>query len=81
MSVAAEKVAEMLALSPEDRAFLARRLIASLDEMTDAEAETQWRDAIDRRSKEIEEGRVQCRPVENVIEEIKAKLDANRRSS
>jgi putative addiction module component (TIGR02574 family) len=76
MSVAAEKVAEVLALSSEDRAFLARRLIASLDEVTDADTEVQWQEAIDRRSAEIEQGSVQCRPVEEVLRDIKAKLDA-----
>jgi hypothetical protein len=41
MSIAAEKVAEVLALPEEDRAFLVRRLIASLDDTVDADAETE----------------------------------------
>jgi putative addiction module component (TIGR02574 family) len=81
VSVAAKKVAEVLALPEKDRAFLARQLIASLDETVDADAETQWHKVIDRRSREIEEGKVTCRPVEQVVKEIRKKLHARRQSS
>ncbi len=81
MSVAAEKVAEVLALPEQDRAFLAHKLIASLDNATDADAETLWNDVIDRRSREIEEGKVNCRPVEVVIQEVREKLHARRQPS
>lgn len=64
MSIAAEKVAEVLALPEQDRAYLARQLIASLDDTVDADAETQWHEVIDRRSREIEESKVSCHPVE-----------------
>lgn len=76
MSIAAEKVAEVLALPERDRAFLARRLIASLDDTVDADAETQWDEVIDRRSREVEEGKVSCRPVEQVVQDIRKKLHA-----
>src|ERR1051326_6293098 len=76
MSIAAEKLAEVLALPEQDRAFLARQLIASLDDTVDADAETQWQDVIDRRSREIEEGKVICRPVEQVVQDIRHKLHA-----
>jgi len=81
MSVAAEKIAEMLALPVQDRAFLAHQLITSLDNVVDADAEGQWREAIDRRSREIEEGRVHCRPVEETVRDIRAKLHARRQPS
>lgn len=81
MSIAAEKVAEVLALPQEDRAFLARRLIASLDDTVDTDAETQWREVIDRRSREIQEGSVTCRPVEQVVQDIRHKLHARRQPS
>jgi putative addiction module component (TIGR02574 family) len=81
MSIAAEKVAEVLALPEEDRAFLARRLIASLDKTVDADAETQWNEVIDRRSREIERGDVSCRPVEQVVQDIREKLRARRQPS
>lgn len=81
MSIAAEKVAEALAMPVEDRAFLARKLIASLDGVIDADAETEWHEVIDRRSREIDEGKVACRPVEEVIQDIRQKLHARRNPS
>ena len=81
MSVIAEKVAEMLALPQSDRAYLARQLIASLDDTVDADAETQWQEVIDRRSREIEEGKVNCRPVTETVRDIRAKLHARRQPS
>jgi putative addiction module component (TIGR02574 family) len=81
VSVAVEKVAEVLALAEQDRAFLAHQLIASLDETVDADAEAQWNEVIDRRSREIEEGKVSCRPVEQVVENIRNELDARRQPS
>ena len=81
MSIAAEKVAEVLALPEHDRAFLARQLIASLDNTVDADAETQWQEVIGQRSREIEEGKVICRPVEQVVQDIRSKLHARRQPS
>ena len=81
MSIAAKKVAEVLALPEKDRAFLARELIASLDDAVDADAETQWNEVIDRRSREIEQGKVNCRPVEQVVQDIRKKLHARRQPS
>ncbi len=81
MSIAAEKAVEMLALPEEDRAYLARQLIASLDDTVDADAETQWHEVIDRRSREIEEGKVSCRPVERAVQVIRHKLHAHRQPS
>jgi len=81
MSIAAEKMAEVLALPEQDRAFLARQLIASLDDAVDTDAETQWETVIDRRTREIEEGKVSCRPVEQVVQDIRQKLHARRQPS
>jgi putative addiction module component (TIGR02574 family) len=81
MSIAAEKVAEVLALPEEDRAYLARQLIASLDDTVDPDAETQWQEVIDRRSREMAEGRVDARPEEEVIRDIRRKLHARRPAS
>jgi putative addiction module component (TIGR02574 family) len=81
MSIAAEKVAEVLALPEQDRAYLARQLIASLDDTVDADAEAQWNEVIDRRSREIEEGKVACRPIEETVRDIRAKLHARRQPS
>ena len=81
MSVTAEKVAEVLSLPPRDRAYLARQLLASLDDTIDADAEAQWNEVIDRRSRDIDEGKVTCRPVEDVVQDIRAKLNAHRQPS
>jgi hypothetical protein len=81
MSVAAEKMAEVLALPVEDRAFLAHQLIASLDNVVDVDTEARWREVIDRRSREIEEGEVRCRPVAESVRDIRAKLHASRQPS
>ena len=81
MSIAAEKVAEVLALPEEDRAFLARKLIASLDNAVDEDAETQWLEVIDRRSLEIDQGNVTCQPMEKVVQDIRTKLHARRQPS
>ena len=81
MSLPAEKVAEVLALPAPDRAYLAHQLIASLDPQQDADAEAKWHEVIDRRSREIEEGKVACRPVDEVVQDIRAKLNAHRQPS
>ncbi len=78
MSTAAKKMAEVLALPEQDRAFLARRLIASLDQTVDRDAEARWQEIIDRRTGEIEEGNVSCRPVEEIVQDIRNKLHARR---
>jgi hypothetical protein len=81
MSIAAEKVAEMLAMPERDRTFLVRQLIASLDNTVDEAAEKEWEEAIDRRSREIDAGEVRCRPVEETVRDIRGKLDARRKPS
>jgi putative addiction module component (TIGR02574 family) len=72
MNVTAEKIAEVLALPEQDRAYLAHQLITSLD----ADAEAQWNEVIDRRSRELTEGRVDARPEEEMIAGIRTKLHA-----
>ena len=81
MSITAEEVAEMLARPMQDRAYLARQLIASLDDTVDADAETPWHEVIDRRSREIEDGKVNCHPVEQVVQDIRNQLHARRQPS
>lgn len=78
MIVTAEKVAEVLALPEQDRAFLAHQLLASLDNTVDSDGESQWHELIDRRSREMAEGRVDTCSEEEVIRDIRAKLNAAR---
>jgi hypothetical protein len=81
MSIAAQKVAEVLALPEKDRALLARLLIASLDDGVDTDAETQWHEDIDWRSRQIEEDKVTCRPADRVVKDFRHKLHARRQPS
>jgi hypothetical protein len=81
MSIAAEKMAEVLAWPEKDRAFLARQLIASLDETVEPDAETQWNEVIDRRSREMAEGRVDARSEQEMIRDIRTKLHARHPAS
>jgi hypothetical protein len=81
MSVAAEKIAEVLALPKEDRAFLAHQLIASLDDVVDADAEARWEEVIDQRSREMNEGQVHEGSEEEMIQGIRSKLNAARRQA
>lgn len=55
-------LSEALGLPAEARAALAARLIDSLDETVDPDAENLWAEEISRRLKEIDEGRVQAIP-------------------
>ena len=81
MSIAAQTVAEMMALPEQDRAYLARQLIASLDDTVDADAEAQWNEVIDRRSREMAGGRVDARPEAEVMGDIRARLHARHPTS
>jgi len=75
-----EKLAvEILALPATMRAFLAHKLISSLEEDAEDDVEAQWLAAIDRRSQEIDQGHVQCRQAAEVVRGIRAKLNAQRR--
>ena len=57
-------------LSRAERARLAERLIASLDE--DAEIEQAWAEEVRRRVEELHSGAVQSIPGEQVFAELKA---------
>jgi hypothetical protein len=81
MSIAAQTVAEVMALPEQDRAYLARQLIASLDDTVDADAEAQWNEVIDRRSREMAEDRVDARPEAEMIGDIQARLRARHPTS
>lgn len=81
MAITKDKVNEVLALPVEDRAYLVRQLIESLDQETDPGAEAAWAAEIDRRSDEIEKNTVECRPVDDSIQDIRAELNARRQSS
>ena len=57
--------AQALKLTTSERAHLAERLIASLDE--DGESEEAWAAEVERRIAEIEDGHVQMIPAEEAL--------------
>jgi len=63
-----------LALPPDERAWLAEELIASLDEGQDAEVEAAWAAEIEKRIAEVESGKVQTVSWEEARARIRAKL-------
>ncbi|MBL66875.1 MAG: hypothetical protein CMO74_00260 [Verrucomicrobiales bacterium] len=75
MSDNLEMVADAaLALEPGQRASLAHKLIASLDEEVDEGVEAAWLEVIERRVREVESGEAECRPVEEVLERLRQRL-------
>ena len=64
--------AEVLRLSPVDRARLLDRLIASLD--VDSDAEAAWDDLADKREKELETGAVRSVPLDVAIARLEARF-------
>lgn len=64
--------AEVLRLSPADRARLLDRLIASLDQ--DAEAEAAWDAEAEQRDAELESGAVKAAPLQETITRLEARF-------
>jgi putative addiction module component (TIGR02574 family) len=63
-----------LALPPDERAWLAEELIASLDQHRDAEIEAAWAAEIERRIAEVELGEAETVSWEEARARIRAKL-------
>lgn len=66
---------EALALPIDKRARLAQRLLESLDDLSEAEAERLWAQEAMRRAREIDEGKVQLVSSEEFERRIRARLD------
>lgn len=64
--------AEVLRLSPADRARLLDRLIASLD--ADAGAEAAWDELAEKREQELRSGAVQTIPIEIAAARLEARF-------
>lgn len=64
--------AEALKLTAGERAALARRLLASLDE--DAEIEEAWAAEVERRIAEVESGAVRPLPMSEALAQVRASL-------
>lgn len=75
MSMTADRiVAEALALSPQARAFVAERLIESLDATPGPEISPAWRDEIRKRCREMDDGVVELRQAADVFAKAYAAL-------
>ena len=71
----AELLKRALALSPEARAALAGSLLESLDEEPGEEgAEAAWKEEIKRRIEEIDSGKVEMIPYQEVRRRLAARL-------
>lgn len=64
--------AEVLRLSPADRAKLLERLIASLE--TDAGAEAAWDEVAEKREQELADGAVGGVPIELVVAKLETRF-------
>ena len=60
-------VSEALELPPLVRAFVAEKLIESLDVASGGELSSEWREVIRRRCAEIDQGTVELRDAESVF--------------
>jgi putative addiction module component (TIGR02574 family) len=71
---ARELESEALKLPPKERARLAERLISSLDQETDPEAQRLWLQEAERRLDELESGNVSGVPADQVFEKARSTL-------
>ncbi len=65
---------EMLRLSPEERAHLARSLLVSLESLTEDEVSRSWLAEADRRARELDRGDVRPVSAETVREKARGLL-------
>lgn len=63
---------EALRLDPPARANLARDLLSSLDDLSEAEVERLWLEEAERRREEIESGKVTTIPMDEVFAKARA---------
>ena len=71
---ARELESKALKLPPKERARLAERLIASLDQETDPDAEELWLQEAERRLDELESGSASGIPADQVFEKARSTL-------
>lgn len=71
-------LAEALQLPPEERADIAKLLIASLDAPAEEGVEAAWLVEVERRIQDVDRGTAKFEPWETVRARISARLQANR---
>ena len=72
--LARELESQALKLSRRERARLAQRLISSLDQEVDADAERLWLAEAERRLADLKSGKVAAIAAERVIRKVRAAL-------
>ena len=72
--LAREVESQALKLSRRERARLAHRLISSLDQEADPDAERLWLAEAERRLAELKSGKVAAIPAERVIKKVRSAL-------
>ena len=65
---------EALALPLQERAKLVERLLDSLENLPEPEAEALWLDVAERRARDIDEGKVQLVTPEELEQRVQAQL-------
>lgn len=70
----ADLTRQALALPVEERVVLAQRVWDSMGHFVNSEVEKDWMDEADRRWREIEEGKVQCLPADQVMKHARESL-------
>ena len=65
---------EALKLNPTARAILARKLLNSLEVLSEAEVECLWVEEAERRNEQMEREVVEARRAEDVIRDARARL-------
>ena len=68
-----------LHLPLDDRSKLASRLLESLDNGDETDVSPEWSEEIQRRVREMDEGRVRLIPHDEVMEEVRSRLNEIRR--
>ncbi len=75
MKITVEQVvSEALELPPSARAFIAEKIIESLDAAAGVELSPQWKEEIRKRCNEVDQGLVQLRDAESIFEKAYAAL-------
>ncbi|MEP7124762.1 MAG: addiction module protein [Byssovorax sp.] len=72
-------LAQALQLPPQERADVAKLLIASLDDPAEDGVEVAWLAEVERRLQDVDRGTAKLEPWEVVRTRIAARLRANRR--
>jgi len=75
MSTLADVTKQALDLTVEERIILVQRLWDNIGYFVSTEVEKAWLDEVDQRWQEIEEGKVECLPADQVMKQVRESLN------